>query len=119
MKALKPQEEKFLCGLMQGMSQYEAYLNAYPEKSHWKRKVIDNKACELFKRGELQVRYAQLQAEASEASGITRDFILARLKDIASAPVDTEKIRPADQIRALELMAKILGIDSPPPDDED
>lgn len=116
--SIKAQEEKFLSGIMQGMSQYEAYLFAYPEKSHWKRKVIDNKASELFKRGEIQVRYAQLQAEAGEANAITRDFILSRLKSIADAPVDLEKLRPADQIRALELLAKILGIDSPP-DDED
>lgn len=115
---LKPKEEKYLSGLMQGMSQYEAYLYAYPEKAHWKRTAIDNKASEMLKRGELQVRYAELQREASEANAITRDFILSRLKDIATAPVDTDKIRPADQVRALELMAKILGLDSPP-DDED
>ena len=115
---IKAQEEKYLRGLMQGMSQYEAYLYAYPEKSHWKRRAIDNKASELLRRGELQVRLAELQAEASEASGITRDFILARLKDIATAPIDTDKIRPADQVRALELMAKILGIDSPPDEEE-
>ena len=115
---LKPQEEKYLSGLMQGMSQYEAYLFAYPEKSHWKRKVIDNKASELLKRGELQVRLAELQNEASEANAITRDFILSRLKDIATAEIDTDKIRPADQVRALELMAKILGVDSPPDEDD-
>lgn len=115
---LKPQEEKYLQGLMQGMSQHDAYLYAYPEKAHWKRKVIDNKASELLKRGELQVRYSELQAEASNANAITRDFILSRLKDIATAPVDPDKIRPADQVRALEMMAKILGIDTPPDEDE-
>lgn len=115
---LKPQEEKYLQGLMQGMSQHDAYLFAYPEKSHWKRTAIDNKASELLKRGELQVRLGEMQSEASNANAITRDFILSRLKDIANAPIDPDKIRPSDQVRALELMAKILGIDSPPDEDE-
>lgn len=115
---LKPQEEKFLSGLMQGMSQYDAYLFAYPEKSHWKRAVIDVKASELLKVGKIKVRYDELRLEASQASAITRDFILSRLKDIATAEVDTDKIRPADQVRALELMAKILGVDSPPDEDD-
>ena len=119
MMIVKPQEEKFLRGIMQGMNQYEAYLYAYPEKSHWKRNAIDNRASELLKRGELQVRLAEMQTEAGEANAITRDFILTRLKDIATAPIDLDKIRPADQVRALEMMAKILGIDSPPGDEDD
>ena len=115
---LKPQEEKFLSGLMPGMSHYDAYLYAYPEKSHWKRQAVDVKACELLKRGNIQVRYAEMQQEASDANAITRDFILSRLKDIATAEIDLDKIRPADQVRALELMAKILGVDSPPDEDD-
>lgn len=115
---IKPQEEKYLQGLMQGMNQHDAYLFAYPEKSHWKRKVIDNKASELLKRGEIQVRYAELQNEASEANSITRDFVLSKLKEIVNAPIDIDKLRPADQIRALEMMSKILGIDSPPVEDD-
>lgn len=118
MRKIKPQEEKYLQGLMQGMSQREAYLFAYPDKKNWKPNVIDNKASELLKRGEVKVRYAELQQEASDANAITRDSILSRLKDFANAPLDYDKIRPADQIRAIELMAKILGIDSPPDEDD-
>ena len=118
MKKIKPQEERYLQGLMQGMSQREAFLYAFPERSHWKPNVIDNKACEMLKRGEIKVRFEEMQQEAREAGAVTRDSILTRLKDFANAPLDYDKIRPADQIRALELMAKILGIDSPP-DDED
>lgn len=118
MKQIKPQEEKYLQGLMQGMSQREAFLYAYPGRSHWKPNVIDTRASELLKRSEVKVRYAELQAEASEANAITRDFILSKLKDIANAEVDPGKIRPADKIRALELMSKILGLDSIRDEDE-
>ena len=98
---------------MQGMSQREAYLFAYPEKKNWKLNAIDNKASEMLKRGEIKVRFAELQQEASAANAITRDSILTRLKDFANAPIDMDKMRPSDQIRALELMAKILGISNP------
>lgn len=118
MKEIKPQEEKYLQGLMQGMSQREAFLFAYPERRHWKPNVIDTKASEMLKRGEIKVRYDELKKEASDANAINRDSILSRLKDFANAPLDYDKIRPADQIRALELMAKILGIDSPPDEDD-
>ena len=118
MKKIKPQEERYLQGLMQGMSQREAFLYAFPERSHWKPNVIDNKACEMLKRGEIKVRFEEMQQEAREAGAVTRDSILAKLKELAFAPVDYEKLRPSDQIRALELMAKILGVDSPPDEDD-
>ena len=113
MKKIRPQEEKYLSGLMQGMSQREAFLYAFPERSHWKTNVIDNKASQLLKRGEVKDRFEEMQQEARVANAITRDSILTRLKDFANAPIDYDKIRPSDQIRALELIAKILGLDSP------
>jgi hypothetical protein len=117
MKKIKPQEEKYLQGLMQGMTQREAYLFAYPEKKNWKLNAIDNRASDLLKRGEIKVRYAELQQEASEANAVTRDSIIKRLKDIAYAPIDFDRLRPADQVRCLELLTKILGFDSPDEDE--
>lgn len=111
-------QETFLQNLMQGMSQRQAYKSAFPKSRKWKDESVDAQACATLKSHKVAIRYAELQREASQASGITRDFILSRLKDIATAEIDPDKIRPADQVRALELMAKILGVDSPP-DEED
>ena len=111
-------QENFLQNLMQGMSQRQAYISAFPKAKKWKPESVDAQACNLLKSPKVQVRFAELRKEASDANAITRDFILSRLKDIATAEIDIDKIRPADQVRALELMAKILGVDSPP-DEED
>ena len=111
-------QENFLQNLMQGMSQRQAYISAFPKAKKWKPENVDSQACSLLKTPKVQARFAELRKEASNANAITRDFILSRLKDISTAEIDIDKIRPADQVRALELMAKILGVDSPP-DEED
>ena len=118
MKDVSQEQEAFLQNLMQGMSQRQAYMAAYPKAKKWKPESVDAQACNLLKVPKVALRYAELKRDASEANAITRDSILSRLKDFANAPLDYEKIRPADQIRALELMAKILGIDSPPDEDD-
>lgn len=118
MTAVTQAQENFLQNLMHGMTQRQAYIAAFPKAKKWKPESVDAQACALLKTHKVAIRYAELQQEAQEANAITRDSILTRLKDFANAPLDYDKIRPADQIRALELMAKILGIDSPP-DDED
>lgn len=119
MKQIKPQEEKYLQGLMQGMSQREAFLYAYPGRSHWKPNVIDTRASELLKRSEIKVRYAELQQETAEANAVTRNALISRLKFIAiDTPIDMEKLRPADQVRCLELLAKITGCTAPQEEDD-
>lgn len=105
------QQEAFLQNLMLGLSQRQAYIAAFPKAKKWKPESVDAQACSLLKKHKVAIRYAELKQEASDANAITRDSVLSRLKEFAYAPIDMEKLKPSDQIRALELMAKILGID--------
>ena len=51
-----------------------------------------------------------MRKQAAANSAITRDEIIAELKAVGFAQT-SKKIIPRDKIRALEVMAKILGFD--------
>ena len=113
MQKLTKQQEDFLQNLMKGMSQRQAYIAAFPKAGRWKPESVDAQACNLLKSPKVSIRYEELKLQAQEANEITRDAILTHLKTIAFSPVDFRKLKPADQLRALELMARITGLDSP------
>lgn len=113
MRNLSKQQEDFLQNLMRGMSQRQAYIAAFPRSKKWKPESVDAEACNMLKKPNVAIRYEELKLQAQEANEITRDAILTHLKNIAFWPVDYKKLRPADQLRALELMARITGLDSP------
>ena len=56
---LTPKQEKFVQCLVKGMSQREAYKNSY-NADKMKDTTIDNKASDLFKKGEIRARYDEL-----------------------------------------------------------
>lgn len=59
-------QEKFIQNIVKGMSQREAYKNAYSAK--YKDEVIDVRACELFKSSKVQVRYNELIKQLEDES---------------------------------------------------
>lgn len=109
------QQEKFLQELIKGGTQEHAYNVAYPNSLKWSSKVTQNKASALLKNPKVALRYAEIQHDAAEANAITRDAVLSKLKECAFAPWGTFK--PNDQIRAMELICKIIGITSPQEED--
>lgn len=56
---LTPKQEKYVQNLVKGMSQREAYKNSYNAEG-MKDNTIDNKASDLFKKGEIRARYDEL-----------------------------------------------------------
>lgn len=103
------QQEKYLQALMQGKTQRQAYIIAYPNSINMKSQTIDNKASTLLKNPAVAQRYAELQHDAQEANAITRDAVLAHLKTCAFAPFGTQ-FRTSDQLKAMELICKITGL---------
>lgn len=63
---LNPKQEKFIQNIVNGMSQREAYKNAYNAK--YKDDAIDNKASKLFNKGEVQARYRELIDQLEDKS---------------------------------------------------
>jgi hexokinase len=109
------QQEQFIQAIMRGMTQRQAYIYAFPNAQNWKPQNVDSKASNLLKDPSVALRYAELQREAAEANAITRDSVLAHLKLCAFA--DWGKFKPSDQIRAMELICRITGIDTPQDED--
>jgi phage terminase small subunit len=70
---LKPREEKFVQGLIAGLSQRKAFIEANPSAKRWKPETVDVKACHLFHQEDIQARYQELLIEARERSMWTRE----------------------------------------------
>ena len=62
MSNLTPKQEKFVQALISGMSQREAYKEAY-NAANMKNEVIDVRASELLKKSKVKVRYEELVNE--------------------------------------------------------
>lgn len=105
--------EIFCNELMNGKSQRQAYYAAYPSSKKWKEKTIDNRASELANSREVLGRLEELRKQRQIDNEITQNDIIGQLKSIGFADIETEFLKPSDKIKALELMARMLGLDRP------
>lgn len=81
MVRLTDKQENFVQGLIKGMSQREAYKNAYNCKN-MKDETIDKRASELFKNGAVRGRYDELHNKViakGEREGLMTATELLRL----------------------------------------
>ncbi|MBN7275091.1 terminase [Ligilactobacillus pobuzihii] len=95
-------QEKFVQGLIQGMSQRKAYRAAFKQSERWKDATVDNKASKLFKLGEIRARYNELEEEAQDEAIMKRKARMVKLSEIAS---DDEY--PNEQMKAIDLLNKM------------
>lgn len=103
--------ELFCQAILKGQSQRQAYYTAYPAARNWKDSTVDSKASGFAKNDKVLARLEALRKEMEEENRIEKNDILAHLGRIGFADVDCGNIRPGEKIKALELMAKLLGYD--------
>lgn len=99
MDKLTPKQELFVQGIISGLSQRQAYRQAYPSAKKWRDNVVDNKASELLKNGEVLVRYRELLKQFSNMSLWSREQAFNEyewLKNKARASIENEGIRQAN-----------------------
>lgn len=77
---LTAKREKFVRGLVAGLSQRQAYYEAYPNSKKWKPETVDNKASKLFKENEILARYNELMEEHKDKALWTREEAINELK---------------------------------------
>ena len=110
MDKLTPKQELFVQGIISGLSQRQAYRQAYPSAKKWRDNVVDNKASELLKNGEVLVRYRELLKQFSNMSLWSREQAFNEyewLKNKARASIENDGIRQANSnafLSALEGM---------------
>lgn len=102
---LTAKQEKFALGVASGLSQSEAYRQAY-DASKTTASVVHVKASELAANGKVAVRIAELrvpaQQHAAEAVKITAEMVARRAWEIAS------KRDNGPAVMALTLLAKMF-----------
>lgn len=105
--------EVFCDELFKTNNQRRAYRAAYPSSVHWKDATVDSKASVMAKDEKVLERLREMRDAAAKESQITRRDLLEELGYIAFAGMDSRAFRPEHKIKALELMAKMLGMDKP------
>ena len=68
---------------------------------------------ENLRKPELQEYIQKRQKEGQKRAEITRGDIIDQLKSIGFVDLDVDNIKATDKIKALELMARMLGLDKP------
>ena len=77
--ALTPKQEKYVQGLVAGLSQRQAYIQAYSTKN-MKDTTIDNNAYKLMQNNEISTRYNELMEEHKNKALWTREEAINELK---------------------------------------
>jgi hypothetical protein len=113
---LTTKQELFVQQLVAGQSQRQAYRKAYPSAKKWKDNVVDNKASELLKNGEVSVRYRELLKQFSNMALWSREQAFNEyewLKNQAKEDIKLQGVRQANSnafVNALEGMNKMAVV---------
>lgn len=83
---LTPKQEKFVQGLFSGLSQRQAFKQAY-NAENMKDVTIDRKACVIAKQSNISARLTELQDEYKERNMVTIDRVLAEYAKIGFADI--------------------------------
>ncbi|MEX2956179.1 terminase small subunit [Staphylococcus pasteuri] len=95
---LTPKQEQFVLGLIEGKSQRKAYIDAGYSVKGRSDDYIDNKAYQVYKKGEVRARYEELRQEVAEQSKWTRQKAFDEyewLKNMAKNDIEVEGVKKA------------------------
>lgn len=105
--------ELFCQEILKGKSQRQAYYVAYPSSRNWKDNTVDSKASNFVRDDKVSARLQELRHQMEEENRISKNDIISQLGSIGLCDIDIDTIKPADKIKALELIAKLMGYDKP------
>lgn len=95
--ALTPKQEKYVQGLVAGLSQRQAYIGAYPNAKNWKESTVDSRASETLKNSKVLGRYNELMNEHKEKALWTREDAVNTLKWLLAQSVESVKSEEFDK----------------------
>ena len=96
---LTAKQEKFVQGLVSGLSQRQAYYEAFPNSKKWKPETVDVKASELFKHDKVLVRYNELMDEHKNKALWTREEAINELKWLYKQAIKSIKEQDEGYVR--------------------
>lgn len=86
-KPLTPAQEAFARHLASGMSQAEAYRQAYPKSRSWKPEAVHTAGSKLMAIGAVSERVAELTAAAVEQSTLETARVLSEISKVAHSDI--------------------------------
>lgn len=98
-----PRHEEYCRKRVEGMTQRQAMLAAYPDRERWKPATVDNKACKLEGTDEVKARIAALKRIAAEKATTTRAEVIAGMSETFEAGV--QRVRKAEDGKPLDYVA--------------
>jgi len=118
MKKLTPKQEKFVQNIVSGMSQRQAYKDAY-NATNMTNETIDVRACELFNDSKVKVRYQQLMEKLENEAIMTATERMIWLSKIINCDIkvkqeynnEIKEYDPyiSDRLKALDMLNKMDG----------
>lgn len=117
---LTAKQEKFVQNLLKGMSQREAYRNAYPKAKRWKDESVDCEASKLFNDTKVIQRYNDLLKKAEDEaimSAVERKKWLTKVikGEVKTITHDSEgneyenEAYMSDKMKAVDILNKMDG----------
>lgn len=118
MMALNIKQEKFIQNIVKGMSQREAYKDAYNAK--YKDEVIDVRACELFNSSKVQVRYKEIMDQLEDKTIMSAKERIIWLSKVVKGDIKhtsydgngnsyENEAYISDKMKAIDIMNKMTG----------
>jgi len=105
-KGLNPRQRQFANGVLEGMSQTQAYLAAYPNSS---ARTAETSSSRMMSSAKV-ARYLEIaNAQVCERAKVSRQWALEQLKEIAQEPSSNT----AGKVAAIALISKMEGWDKP------
>ena len=99
MDKLTPKQELFVQGIISGLSQRQAYRQAYPSAKGWLDSSVDSKAAVLLQNVKVLSRYRELLKQFSNMSLWSREQAFNEyewLKNKARSSIENDGIRQAN-----------------------
>lgn len=107
---LTPKQEKFIQNIVSGMTQRQAYKEAY-DAENMKDETIDTQACLLFNDQKVTKRYRELMDKLEDEAVMTaiekRKMLKEMAKDINNSVTDRIKAIDTDNKMCGEYITKI------------
>lgn len=103
--ALKPRQQLFVDEYMKDRNATQAAI-----RSGYSKKTAGSIGEENLKKPEISAEVQRRLAEAGKEHKIDKDRLLSELSKGAFHSIDLETWRPVDKLKAIEIIAKLLGL---------
>ena len=97
----------------QELAKFKSPVEASKAAGYRPGSSFDSNARKRAQHPDVRARIAYLQTVSGVVSAADSAFIQRKLVEIANVPLDSEQVKPSDQIAALGLLAKVIGAIAP------